>query len=377
MENQEINAKKDYRYLKTAISLGYRSIGHTWPNPSVGCVIVSDNHIIGRGTTADGGVPHAEVIALAQAGPKARGATAYVTLEPCAHTGKCPPCTEALIKSGIARVVAAIGDDDHRVNGNGFRALKAAGIEVVTGVMADEAFRDHKGFFLRISQNRPLVSLKIATSFDGRIATESGQSKWITDDPARRLVHLMRSRHDAVMVGGGTARLDDPSLNVRSLGIEHQTVRVVVSRHLNLPSDSILARTARQAPLWLCHGAEAKSSQIQKWQDIGAKLIICEDNHGLLDLNEMMARLASLGLTRVFCEGGASLAASLIKSDLVDELIGFSAGVLIGEEGQSSIGGLGVDDLAMAQRWRLEGVRTVGPDIFHKWSRKRLGQSKE
>ena len=367
----------DARFMSLALSMGRRGLGRTWPNPSVGCVIVSDNHIIGRGTTADGGVPHAEVIALAQAGPKARGATAYVTLEPCAHTGKCPPCTEALIKSGIARVVAAIGDDDHRVNGNGFRALKAAGIEVVTGVMADEAFRDHKGFFLRISQNRPLVSLKIATSFDGRIATASGQSKWITDDPARRLVHLMRSRHDAVMVGGGTARLDDPSLNVRSLGIEHQTVRVVVSRHLNLPNDSILARTARQAPLWLCHGAEAKSSQIQKWQDIGAKLIICEDNHGLLDLNEMMARLASLGLTRVFCEGGASLAASLIKSDLVDELIGFGAGVLIGEEGQSSIGGLGVDDLAMAQRWSLEGVRTVGPDIFHKWSRKRLGQSKE
>ena len=353
--------------MSLALSMGRRGLGRTWPNPSVGCVIVSDNQIIGRGTTADGGSPHSEVIALAQAGSKAYGATAYVTLEPCAHTGKSPPCTDALIKSGIARVVAAVSDRDPRVNGKGFSVLKAAGIEVVTDVMVDEAARDHRGFFLNLSQNRPFLTLKMATSFDGRIATASGQSKWITDLPARRLVHLMRSRHDAVLVGGGTARIDDPSLNVRNLGIEHQPVRVVVSRYLDLPEDSILAKTARQTPLWVCHGHEAKSSQIQKWQNIGAKLIVCESKNCSLDLKDVMKRLAHLGLTRVFCEGGGSLAASLIKADLVDELIGFGAGVLIGAEGQSSIGNLGLGDLVNAQRWVLEDVRKIGPDIFHKW----------
>ena len=362
----------DARFMTLALSMGRRGMGRTWPNPSVGCVVVKDNQIVGAGTTADGGRPHAEVVALSQAGAKAHGATAYVTLEPCVHTGKSPPCTEALIKSGVARVVAAFGDPDPRVNGKGFRALKAAGVEVVTGVMAGQAACDHGGYFLKNSQYRPFLTLKIATSFDGRTATASGQSKWITDAPARRLVHMMRSRHDAVMVGGGTARLDDPSLTVRNLGIEHQTVRIVVSRCLNLPDDSVLARTARQTPLWLCHGNAATSSQIQKWQDNGAKLIICKDSHSLLDLNDMMARLASLGLTRVFCEGGGALAASLIKSDLVDELIGFGAGVLIGAEGQHSMGDLELDDLVKAQRWSLEDLQKIGPDIFHKWSHRRF-----
>ena len=356
--------------MSLALSMGLRGMGQTWPNPSVGCVVVIDNQIIGRGTTADGGRPHAEVVALAQAGAKAFGATAYVTLEPCAHTGKSPPCTEVLIKSGIARVVAAVCDHDPRVNGKGFSALKAAGIDVVTGVMADRAAHDHSGFFLSISQDRPFLTLKMATSFDGRIATASGQSKWITDAAARRLVHLMRSRHNAVMVGGGTARLDDPSLNVRNLGIARQPVRVVVSRHLDLPDDSIFARTARQNPLWICHSQEAKTSQIQKWQKIGAKPIICDVKNDLIDLKDLMARLVSLGLTRVFCEGGGALAASLIKSDLVDELIGFGAGVLMGSEGKSSIGDLGLDDLASAKRWALQDMQKVGPDIFHKWSRK-------
>ena len=354
--------------MSLALSIGRRGMGRTWPNPSVGCIIVSDNQIIGRGTTGDGGRPHAEIIALTQAGEKARGATAYVTLEPCAHKGKSPPCTDALIRSGIAPVVTAVCDHDPRVNGKGGSELKAAGIEVVTGVMAKEATYDHSGFFLKISQNRPFLTLKIAKSFDGRTATANGQSEWITDWRARRLVHLMRSKHDAVMVGGGTARLDDPSLNVRNLGIEHQTVRVVVSRNLELPDNSILAKTARQTPLWLCHSPKASFSQIEKWQKIGAKLIVCESKNGFLNMKDLMTRLASLGLTRVFCEGGGKLAASLIKSDLVDELVAFEAGLLIGAEGQPSIGDLDLDELPNAQRWGLQQMEKIGPDIFHKWS---------
>ncbi len=358
----------DQRFMSLALSIGRRGLGRTWPNPSVGCIIVSGDQIIGRGATADGGRPHAEIIALAQAGAKAKGATVYVTLEPCAHTGKTSPCTEALIRSGVRRVVTAVHDQDPRVNGKGIRALKAAGVEVVTGIMADEASYDHRGFFLNISRNRPFLTLKMAKSLDGRNATANGQSKWITDKQSRRLVHLIRSKHDAVMVGGGTARQDDPSLNVRNLGIEHKTVRIVVSSNLNLPERSILAETARQTPLWLCHSQDAGMSRIVKWQNMGAKLILCKGKNGYLDLQDAMTRLASLGLTRVFCEGGGTLAASLIKSDLVDELIAFEAGLLIGADGQACLGNLGLDELSNGQRWVLKRMERIGSDIFHKWN---------
>ncbi len=354
--------------MSIALSIGRRGLGRTWPNPSVGCVIVSGEQIIGRGVTGDGGRPHAEIIALAQAGEKAKGSTAYITLEPCGHTGKTPPCTDALIRSGVKRVVAAVYDKDPRVNGKGIKVLKSAGIEVVTGIMADEASYDHSGFFLNTSQKRPFLTLKMAKSLDGRNATENGKSKWITDRPARRLVHSMRSKHDAVMVGSGTARLDDPTLNVRNLGIEHKTVRIILASKLNLSNNSILAQTAKQIPLWLCHSQDASVSQIEKWQNIGAKLILCKSKNGFLDLKHVMTRLASLGLTRVFCEGGGTLAASLIKSDLVDELVAFEAGLLIGSDGQPCLGNLGNEDLTDVQRWVLKTMEKIGPDILHKWS---------
>ncbi len=219
----------DKRYMALALALGRRGQGNCWPNPAVGCVIVRDGRIVGRGWTQPGGRPHAEVEALAQAGALARGATAYVTLEPCSHHGKTPPCAEALIAAGVARVVAAIEDSDTRVAGQGFALLRAAGVEVTTGVLEDEAALDHAGFFMKTEQGRPFVTLKLASSLDGRIATATGQSKWITGPEARREVHAMRARHDAVMVGAGTARADDPSLTVRDLGIDHQPARVVVS----------------------------------------------------------------------------------------------------------------------------------------------------
>ena len=243
--------------MALALSLGRRGQGNCWPNPAVGCVIVKDGRIIGRGWTKPGGRRHAETEALAQAGAAARGATAYVTLEPCSHDGVTPPCAKALINAGVARVVGAIGDSDPRVSGQGFEMLRMAGIEVTTGVLADQAARDHAGFFLKTEQGRPLVTLKLASSFDGRIATGSGQSKWITGPAARRAVHAMRARHDAVMVGAGTARADDPSLTVRDLGVDHQPVRVVISRHLDLPLMSQLARTAKETPVWLCYGPGA------------------------------------------------------------------------------------------------------------------------
>ncbi|MCG7624540.1 bifunctional diaminohydroxyphosphoribosylaminopyrimidine deaminase/5-amino-6-(5-phosphoribosylamino)uracil reductase RibD [Epibacterium sp. Ofav1-8] len=352
-----------------ALSLGRRGQGRTWPNPAVGCVIVSQGRVVGRGWTQPGGRPHAEPMALAQAGAAARGATAYVSLEPCSHHGKTPPCAQALIDAGIARVVAAIEDSDPRVSGQGFDMLRAAGIEVTTGIRTEEAGFDHEGFFLRTEQGRPFVTLKLASSFDGRIATGSGQSQWITGPEARRMVHAMRARHDAVMVGAGTARADDPSLTVRDLGIDHQPARVVVSRHLDLPLMSKLARSAADIPLYLCHGTGADTERLRAWEGLGAQLLSCNTLGTQLDPHDVLHQLGSAGLTRVFCEGGGALAATLLAHDLVDELIGFSAGVAIGAEGLPSIGALGIGQLAEAPRFDLIETRPVGADILHRWRR--------
>lgn len=359
----------DERYMSLALMLGRRGQGRTFPNPSVGCVIVRDGRIVGRGWTADGGRPHAEPQALAQAGEAARGATAYVTLEPCAHHGKTPPCAEALVAAGIARVVAPMADSDPRVAGQGFAILQDAGIEVTTGVLAEEAARDLDGFLLRVELGRPRLTLKLASSFDGRIATATGQSQWITGPDARRHVHGLRARHDAVMVGAGTARADDPSLTVRDLGISQQPVRVVVSRRLDLPMMSKLARTAKEHPLWLCHGPDADPALVEAWQGIGATLVPCGLTGRQLDVGSVLQELGAKGLTRVFCEGGGGLAASLLAADLVDELVGYTAGLAIGAEGLPSIGALGLSRLDEAARYRLAESRPIGGDVMHRWVR--------
>lgn len=360
--------RDDADFMALALSLGRRGQGQTWPNPAVGCVIVQNGRIVGRGWTAPTGRPHAEPQALVRAGKAARGATAYVSLEPCAHHGLTPPCTDALIAAGIARVVAPLQDTDPRVSGRGFARLQAAGITVTTGVLADIAARDLAGFFMRNSLGRPRVTLKLAASFDGRIATATGDSQWITGPEARRVVHALRARHDAVMVGAGTARADDPALTVRGLGISHQPVRILVSRRLDLPQDSILGRTARQTPVWICHGQDADPRLIAAWTDLGARLIPCAAIGRQIDPAALLHALGQAGLTSVFCEGGGALAASLLAAGLVDELIGMSAGVVIGAEGQPALGALGVAKLAQAPRFTLIETRQIGPDILHRWA---------
>nr|WP_299204764.1 bifunctional diaminohydroxyphosphoribosylaminopyrimidine deaminase/5-amino-6-(5-phosphoribosylamino)uracil reductase RibD [uncultured Tateyamaria sp.] len=355
--------------MSLALSLGRRGMGQTAPNPAVGCVIVKDERIIGRGWTQLGGRPHAETEALAQAGSDAAGATAYVTLEPCAHHGKTPPCAEALVAAGIRRAVIAMRDSDTRVDGQGIAILQAAGIEVTTGICEAEAEADHIGFTLRTEQGRPFVTLKLASSFDGRIATGTGESQWITGPQARRCVHAMRARHDAVMVGGGTARHDDPSLTVRGFGDVPQPTRVVVSRRLDLPLMSTLARTAKDVPVILCHGRDADPMLQDTWRDLGATLLPCGTSGAQLDPRDILQQLGSHGVTRVFCEGGGALAASLIETDLVDELVGFTAGLVIGAEGLPNIGALGLDTLAAAQRYTLKSVSHMGADVCHRWAR--------
>ena len=356
--------------MALALSLGRRGQGRTWPNPAVGCVIVAPGErIVGRGWTQPGGRPHAETQALAQAGAAARGATAYVSLEPCAHHGQTPPCAEALIAAGVTRVVAPFEDTDPRVAGQGFAMLREAGIEVTTGVGVAEADRDLAGFFLRVEQGRPWVTLKLAGSLDGRIATATGQSQWITGPEARRMVHAMRASHDAVMVGAGTARADDPSLTVRGLGMDHQPARVVISRRLDIPLMGALARTAREVPLWIVHGDDADPERRNAWEGLGARLLPARTAGPQIAPDAALQALGEAGLTRVFCEGGGALAGSLLGADLVDELVWFSAGLVIGAEGLPAIGALGLANLAEAPRLSLAELRQVGPDILHRWVR--------
>ncbi len=360
----------DARWMRLALSLGARGLGRVWPNPAVGCVLVAGGRVVGRGWTAPGGRPHAEVMALAQAGARARGAAAYVSLEPCNHHGKTGPCSEALIAAGVARVVVACKDPDPRVAGRGLARLREAGVAVVSDVLAAEAEAAHLGFFTRVRQGRPMVTLKLAMSLDGRIATASGDSQWITGPQARRRVHAMRAGHDAVLVGAGTARADDPGLTVRGLGVAHQPVRVVVSRRLDLPVESQLGRSAGEVPVWLIHAADAPERARAAWRERGARLLEAETGGGgQVDMGAAVRVLAGEGLTRVFCEGGGALAASLLASDLVDRLAVFSGGLMLGAEGRPGVGALGISALGEAGRWRLERVEQVGPDSLSQWQR--------
>ncbi len=329
---------------------------------------MKDGRIVGRGSTQAGGRPHAEAVALAQAREAARGATAYVTLEPCAHHGKTPPCAEALVSAGVARVVIGTGDPDSRVDGRGIAILRAAGVEVAADVLRAEAEAANAGFLMRMRNGRPWVTLKLAASLDGRIATASGESKWITGPQARRHVHAMRARHDAVMVGGGTARADDPSLTVRDLGDVRQPVRIVLTRRLDLPLDGQLALSAAVLPVWLCHGPDAEPGLVKAWQGLGATPIACAlGRNRQLDTTSVLAALANNGLTRIFCEGGGALAASLLGAHLVDELVCFTAGLALGAEGRPMLGAMGQDRLAAMPRFRLEESRIVGGDVMQRW----------
>lgn len=327
----------DRRHMIHALVLARRGLGNTWPNPAVGCVIIRDGVVVGRGWTQPGGRPHAEAMALAQAGAAARNATAYVTLEPCAHQGKAPPCAVALMGAGVGRVVAAMGDPDPRVSGRGFALLRDAGIAVDQGVMEAEARVLQSGFLSRVQRGRPMVTLKLASSFDGRIALASGESQWITGPQARRHVHALRLRHDGVMVGGGTARADHPSLNVRGFGPLRQPVRIIVSSQ-TLPD--LLPEGPDAGPLWQMQGPPERILQ-----ELGAR-----------------------GLTRVFCEGGGQLAAGLLRAGLVDELVGYTAGLIIGGDGRPAVGAMGLAALGDVGRFRLVESRRIGADLFHRWT---------
>jgi diaminohydroxyphosphoribosylaminopyrimidine deaminase/5-amino-6-(5-phosphoribosylamino)uracil reductase len=345
--------ERDAHFMAVALRLAERGLGRTWPNPAVGCVVVGHGRIVGRGWTQPGGRPHAEVEALCRAGAQALGATAYISLEPCAHYGRTPPCTMALLHAGIRRAVIAATDPDPRVDGRGIEQLRQAGVEVAVGLAQDEAERLNAGFFLRVRAGRPLITLKLAASLDGRIATRTGKSQWITGEAARRRAHLLRASHDAIMIGSGTALADDPALTCRLPGLDDRSpVRIVLDGRLRLAPTSRLAKTARDAPTWVVTRADARPQRRAALERCGVEIVSVPTPAGeRMDIGAVMAALAARGLTRVLVEGGGALAAALLRARLVDRLVWFQAPLLIGGDGLPAIADLGLDALADCPRF--------------------------
>lgn len=352
--------------MAVALRLAARGLGRVWPNPAVGCVLVREGRVVGRGWTQAGGRPHAETEALARAGAAARGATAYVSLEPCAHFGHTPPCAQALIAAGVARVVAAIEDPDPRVAGRGLAMLRAAGIETCGGVAAAAAAALNAGFFLRVQEGRPLVTLKLATTLDGAIATATGESQWITGPLARARGHLLRATHDAVLVGIGTAQADDPELTCRLPGLAAASpVRIVADTALRLSPQSRLARGARAHPTWVLAGAAADPARAGALEAQGVEVLpVALAGDGRLDLGAALRALAGRGITRLLVEGGGALAAGLMAQKLVDRLAWFRAPCILGGDALAAIGPFGLAGLGQAPRFRREALLALDEDVL-------------
>jgi diaminohydroxyphosphoribosylaminopyrimidine deaminase/5-amino-6-(5-phosphoribosylamino)uracil reductase len=355
----------DPSHMRAALALARRGLGVCWPNPAVGCVIVHGGRVVGRAVTAPGGRPHAETQALAMAGEAARGATAYVTLEPCNHTGHTPPCTEALIAAGIAHVVIAGNDPDVRVDGAGIQRLRDAGIEVTTGVLTAEADDMQAGFLNRVRYGRPLVTLKLATTLDGRIATRAGESQWITGPAARKQAHALRGQNDAVMVGVGTVVTDNPSLTCRIPGYRSTPmVRVVADTHLRTRLTAGVIATAHVDPTWIIHRSGVPADRRGAFTDQGVTLIEVPGAEPGVDLGAALDALGAAGLTRVLVEGGAQIAAALLRADLVDRLAWFHAPGIMGGDGWPAAQAFGVTALASMPRFVRSGHIALGDDMF-------------
>jgi diaminohydroxyphosphoribosylaminopyrimidine deaminase / 5-amino-6-(5-phosphoribosylamino)uracil reductase len=351
----------DERYMTLALGLARRGLGRVWPNPAVGCVIVDANgHVAGRGWTQAGGRPHAETEALRQAGARSRGATAYVTLEPCAHHGKTPPCAQALIDAGVARVVSALEDPDGRVSGAGHAMLSAAGIAVRSKVMSAAAAEANAGFLSRVQRGRPSISLKLATTLDGKIAMSGGESRWITGERARAHTHLLRAQHDGVMIGIGTALADDPELTCRLPAIDAAPVRIVVDTMARLSPASKLACSANRLPVWLLTSKPADTGAVQAG---GVKVLTVPQNGKVVDLSAAMNLLAAEGLTRILVEGGATLATALLQAHLVDRLFWYRAPSIMGE-GTPAVASLGLSHLGDMPRFKHEGTIRLADDVL-------------
>ncbi len=373
MDNQEINTKNDFRFLKTAISLGYRSIGQTWPNPSVGCVIVKNQHIVGTGNTAVKGRPHAEKIALDQAKSEALDSTVYVTLEPCSHFGKTAPCTTQLIKAKVKRVVCPLKDPNPRVNGKGFEILRKNGIIVDNSpILLKEIKNLNQGFITSIEKKRPFIALKLAMSLNGKIATQTKKSNWISGEKSRNFVQLIRSHYDAIMIGTETAFWDNPSLNLRGQFSDlPQPAKIIIDKDLKLSKKMNLIKSKNNEKLFFVHDLNLKKEKIESIRVKGIRTIgVSTLKNGNLNLDEIFKNLSKLGLTSVLVEGGGKIATSLLEVELIDKLILFTAGIILDKNGidgfQPSIPES--INLNNYNRYDLEKSLTIGNDIAHFWN---------
>lgn len=356
----------DQRFMQLALALGRRGQGRTWPNPAVGAVVVKNGVILGRGWTQPGGRPHAEPEALQRAGGAARGATLYVTLEPCSHFGKSPPCVDAVIASGIARVVSAIEDPNPEVAGQGHAKLRAAGIVVDVGLGGAEAARDHAGHFRRIRDKRPHVILKLAVSADDKIAAAGRRPVTITGEAARTRVHLLRAQCDAILVGIGTVRADDPVLNCRLPGMEPRSpVRVVLDRALRIPGTSKLVHSARQTPLWVMT-SDAEAPAAAKLGAAGAQVlqVAASANPPGLDLAAVLQALSDKGISRLMVEGGARVASSFVAADLVDEIWLLRGPENIGADGIPALDALPLSGITGSPAFKTRASETLQNDTL-------------
>jgi len=361
----------DRRFMQLALTLGRRGLGRTWPNPAVGAVVVQDGIIVGRGWTQPGGRPHAEVEALRRAGAAARGATLYVTLEPCSHVGKSPPCADAVVAAGISRVVSAIEDPNPLVAGQGYAKLRAAGITVDTGLGAREAAHDHAGHFCRIRERRPHVILKLAVSSDDRIAAAGHKPVAITGETARTRVHLLRAQCDAILVGIGTVLSDDPLLTCRLPGMESRSpVRVVLDSALRISAESRLMHSARPTPLWLIASETAEAASAARLGAAGAQVIRLAPKPGAipgavgLDLKIVLHTLAERGITRLLVEGGSRVAGAFVAAGLADEIWLLRGPDAIGQGGVAALDAMPLAAITQSPAFKLRASETLDKDTL-------------
>jgi diaminohydroxyphosphoribosylaminopyrimidine deaminase/5-amino-6-(5-phosphoribosylamino)uracil reductase len=360
--------------MALALALGRRGLGRTWPNPAVGAGVVRDDGagpvIVGRGWTQAGGRPHAETEALHQAGNAARGATLYVTLEPCSHHGKTPPCSDAIVAAGVTRVVSALEDPNPLVAGEGHRRLRTHGIQVDVGIGGAEARRAHAGHIRRMRDGRPHVTLKLALSADGKAGLSGRRPIAITGADAHKRVHLMRAMHDAILTGIGTATSDDPLLTCRLPGMGMRSpVRVVLDGSLRLPPESRLAATARQVPLWLMTAETAPMERRQALEAKGAEILTIATTGGKLDLRATLQCLGDRGITRLMVETGPILSAAFVQADLVDEAVLLRSNNAIGPDGIDALEGLPLTALTQSPRLVSTSQEDIGGDSVETFER--------
>ena len=349
----------DRELMRQALELASRGLYTTTPNPRVGCVIVRDGAVVGTGWHEKAGLPHAEVLALKEAGERARGATLYVNFEPCSHHGRTPPCVEAVIPAGIRRVVAAMQDPNPKVAGAGFAKLRAAGIEVESGLMEEEARDLNIGFVSRMTRGRPWVRMKIAASLDGRTALANGQSQWITGEEARADGHRWRARACAVLTGQGTVRDDDPQLNVRGVDTPRQPLKIVVDSRFETPLSARVLKDGKA----LIAGAVNEKARIAALEKAGAATVIIPNDRGKVELFNLMEELARRELNEIHVEGGTRLNGSLLQAGVVDELLVYLAPSVIGDSGRGMFDLPELKELSRAKRLGIRGVERVGGDV--------------